>query len=282
MSSYRPVNSVVRALGLLEILNRQKFTSIDILHKVSDLPKPTIVRLMETLSSAGYVVKDTAGKGYRITSAVNALSCGYQGAPLVVEAARPWAQELTVELKWPVAIAVLDENAVLVSYSTCGESPMSPYQGILHRRMGLLSKALGRAYLAFCPLEERRLILDILTHAPHPDSHVEMDLPTIEAMLETVNRQGFAARGPSDSRTHSSSLAVPIFELASARVLGTIGITYYSSAMNWEQAVDRYVPSLLSASRGISESVAVLRRSPSISPDADTGSRVAPNRIAAE
>lgn len=260
MSSYRQVNSVLRALTLLEILNRQKFTSIDVLHKLSKLPKPTIIRLMETLSSAGYVAKDAAGKGYRITSAVAALSCGYQGAPLVVEAARPYAQDLTVQLKWPVAIAVLDESAALVAYTTSADSPMSPYQGLLHRRLGLLSRALGRAYLAFCPREERQLILDILQHNEHPDTNLDFSEMDINTMLEAIARQGFAVRRPGNGTAPSTSVAVPIFELDGERVLGTLGLTYYTSAVNWEKALSQYIPSLQSAAKGIGESVAVLQR----------------------
>ncbi len=260
MSSYRAVNSVIRALALLEILNRQKFTTIDVLHKMSGLPKPTIVRLMETLSAVGYVAKDAAGKGYRITSAVTALSCGYQGAPVVVEAGRPWAQDLTRQLKWPVAIAVLEESAALVSYTTSADSPVSPYQGLLHRRLGLLSKALGRAYLAFCPRAERNLILDILAHADHPDAQLDFSEIDIHTMLDAVARQGFAARGPKDERDVSSSLAVPVYQQGSDRVLCTLGITYYTSAVSWETAIKQYVPLLLSAAKGIGENVAVLQR----------------------
>lgn len=260
MTSYRTVNSVVRALGLLEILNRQKFTSIELLHSVSGLPKPTIVRFMETLSTAGYVTKDAAGKGYRITSAVTALSCGYQGAPLVVEAGRPWAQELTLKFKWPVALATLDENAMLVSYTTSADSPMSPYQGILHRRMGLLSKALGRAYLAFCPMDERRLILDMLESKPHPDSERLMSRDEIDAMLAETRGRGFALRVNSSGPTPSSSLAVPIFEDEQGRVLGTLCMTYYTSAISYQQAASRYLPTLRSAATGVSESVASFRR----------------------
>lgn len=259
MSSYRPVNAVVRALQLLEILNRQKFTTVEMLHQLSGLPKPTIVRFMETLSTAGYVCKDATGKGYRLTSAVTALSCGYQGAPLVVEAARPVAQELTHQLKWPIAIAVLEENAMLVSYSTSGESPMSPYQGILRRRMGLLTKALGRAYLAFCPLDERGLILQILARTSHPDSAVSMSSAEIETMLKEVRREGFAKRGPSGD-PKSSSLALPIFELDGERVLGTIGMTYYTSAVDEEEARKRYVPLLETAAKDVSRNVAALQR----------------------
>lgn len=260
MSPYRQVNSVIRALELLEILNRQKFTSIELLHKLSGLPKPTIIRLLSTLSNAGFVAKDGNGKGYRITSAVTALSCGYQGAPLVVEAARPWAQELTKRIRWPVAVAVLDENAALVSYTTSAESPMSPYQGILHRRFGLLSRALGRAYLAFCPMEERRLILEILKRTQHPDSGLEMTDEEIHSMLDAVARQGFAVRASAPEKAASASLAVPVFEEGSDRVLATIGITYYNSAVSGGYAVNEYVPLLRTAAANISESVAHLQR----------------------
>lgn len=262
MASYRTVNSVVRALKLLELLNRQKFSSIDVLHQLSGLPKPTIVRFMETLSAAGYVKKDAAGKGYRITSAVNALSCGYQGAPLVVEAAGPTAKELTAQTKWPIAVAVLEENAMLVSYSTSADSPMSPYQGILLRRMGLLSKALGRAYLAFCPREERELILDILESKPHPDAQIEMTRPEIEALLDETAQLGYATRRSYSEQTPSSSLALPIFEHNRSRVLGTLGLTYYTSAFTQEQAVERYLPMLQKAAVDVSDSVTALQHRP--------------------
>lgn len=260
MGSYRTVNSVVRALGLLEILNRQNHTSIDVLHQVSGLPKPTIVRFMQTLETAGYVTKTAAGKGYSITSAVTSLSSGYQGAPMVVEAARPWAQDLTLTTKWPVAIATMDENAMMVSYSTSAESPMSPYQGILHRRMGLLSKAMGQAYLAFCPREERKLILSMLASKPHPDSKLGYTSTHIENLVDTVRRQGYAARTTGQSTTPSSSLALCIYDPDGMRVLGTMTLTWYRSAVSIEQALERYLPKLRSACEGVTENVAALQR----------------------
>src|SRR5690606_25447673 len=145
MASYMPVNSVLRSLEVLRILNRQRVSSVDLIHQLTGLPKPTIVRLLETLIAAGYVSKEVRDKGYRVTSQVNALSCGFHGAPLAVEAGRPWAQELTRVHKWPAAIAVPDGNAVLVCDTTSGESPMAPYHGLIHKKLGLITKALGRA-----------------------------------------------------------------------------------------------------------------------------------------
>src|SRR5271163_1166856 len=108
------VQSVTRALDLLLALNRQKVASIKQLHDATGLPKPTIVRLLKTLTAQGYVVNDPRQGGYSVTSQVRALSCGFHGDPLVVEAGRAWAIDLTRQFKWPVAFAVLDQDAATV------------------------------------------------------------------------------------------------------------------------------------------------------------------------
>ena len=51
MTSGSPVESVRRALALLEELNRQRINSVQHLHEATALPKSTIVRLLETSSA---------------------------------------------------------------------------------------------------------------------------------------------------------------------------------------------------------------------------------------
>jgi IclR family transcriptional regulator, mhp operon transcriptional activator len=113
-----PVESVRRAFHLLHELNRQRVSSVRHLHRATGLPKPTIVRLLDTLIVLGYVVNDPRQGGYQVTSLVRSLSAGFHGDPLVVEAARPWAIAFTRKYQWPVAVAVLDRDAVAVRFST--------------------------------------------------------------------------------------------------------------------------------------------------------------------
>lgn len=255
MTSYEPVTSVMRSLELLAILNRQRVSTIEHMHRLTSLPKPTIVRLLETMMAAGYVVRDTRGKGYQVTSQVGELSCGFHGAPQVVEAGRPWAQELTRMFSWPAAIAVLDRNAMLVCYTTSGDSPIAPYHGLIHRHLGLITKALGLAYLAFCPAEERKLIYRLLATSPHPDED-QMGAPeAIDCIIKMTRQQQFAERQRAIKPEASSSVAVPIYEHDSDRVLGTIGLTYYASAVKRADILERYVPNLKNAAAGISENV---------------------------
>ena len=141
MSSGSPVESVRRAFALLEELNRQRINSVQHLHGATALPRSTIVRLLETLRLLGYVANDPRQGGYQVTSGVRALSSGFHGDPLVVEAARSWAIEFTRRHKLPIGVAVFDQDAMVVRFSTTRDSPMSPFHATVNMRLPLLTRA---------------------------------------------------------------------------------------------------------------------------------------------
>jgi IclR family mhp operon transcriptional activator len=55
-------------------------------------------------------------------------------------------------------------------------------------------------------------------------------------------------------RPESSTIAVPIFE--GSRVVATIGLTWFSSALDVKEAVTRFLPPLRQASADISRALA--------------------------
>jgi IclR family mhp operon transcriptional activator len=250
------VQSVTRALDLLQALNRQKVASIKQLHDTTGLPKPTIVRLLKTLTAKGYVANDPRQGGYSVTSLVRALSCGFHGDPLVVEAGRAWAIDLTRRFKWPAAIAVLDENAMTVRFSTIPESPISPFHGTVGLRLSLVSRSLGRAYLAFCPQAERNILLQMLSASKDPEDAAARRPAALLRGLQSVRNQGFAERDPNVEPKSSSTLGVPVMD--GDRVVATLGLTYFTSAMKRAQAIELYVPHLRSAADNITRSISRL------------------------
>ena len=68
---------VVRALEVLSLISRDRGSTIAELHHDTGLPKPTLVRLLETLAAAGYVAKDEGRREYRVTHLVERLSVGF-------------------------------------------------------------------------------------------------------------------------------------------------------------------------------------------------------------
>ena len=253
-----PVESVRRAIQLLHELNRQRVSSVRHLHHATGLPKPTIVRLLDTLIALGYVVNDRRQGGYQVTSLVRSLSAGYHGDPLVIEASRPWAIAFTRKFQWPVAIAVLDRDAVVVRFSTIPDSPVSPFHATVNKRLQLLSRALGRAYIAFCPPAERSLLLDMLASSDDREDEPARDRDAALSLLAAIKRAGFAERSAAVEPKSSSTLAVPV--VLGRQVLATVGVTYFTSAIPRTEAIARYVPALKEMARNIQASVVLLKQ----------------------
>jgi IclR family mhp operon transcriptional activator len=256
-----PVESVRRAIHILHELNRQRVSSVRQLHQATGLPKPTIVRLLDTFIALGYVVNDRRQGGYQVTSLVRSLSAGFHGDPLVVEAARPWAIAFTRKYEWPVAVAALDRNAVAVRFSTIPDSPVSPFHATINNRLQLMSRALGRAYIAFCPPSERDLLLRMLASSNEPEDQVARDRDTALTLLATIQRTGFAERSATVEPKSSSTIAVPV--MSGRKVLATVGVTFFTSAIPKAEAIARYVPPLKDMARNIQESIALLKHRPS-------------------
>ena len=251
------VEAAARTLQLLEELNRHRVAPLDTLHKATGLPKSTIVRLLKSLCAMGYVANDRRQGGYAVTSRVKSLSNGFHGDPLVVEAARPWAIAFTRQHQGPVAIAVRDGISVAVRFSTIPDSPVSPFHATLNIRLSLLGRALGRAYIAFCSTAERSELLDLLAQSQEPESAFARDRRRALAMLSAIRRQGYAERDPSVEPRSSATIAVPI--VADGRVLATVDMTYFKSAVSPRDIAGRYVPLMQALGANIARSVAALR-----------------------
>jgi IclR family mhp operon transcriptional activator len=269
MASFPPVRAVERAIELLQCLNRQPVSTLDLLHKQTGLPKPSLVRLLQTLVSRGLVNHAPQSGAYYLTSAVHTLSCGYHSEPRIIEASAPVADGFTAKFKWPVGIAVFDTDAVVVRYSTIAQSPLSLLHSSLNMRLSLTSRALGRAYLAFCPTDEQEAILGLLARSPDAEDKAAGDLTTVKAMLEETRRRGYALRNPA-VRPVSNTLAVPIFE--NGHVVASFGITWISSALPLKDAVAKLFPAVKIASEKIAARLAMLDSSSKL-PMAKAGRR---------
>lgn len=248
MASYPPVRAVERALELLQCLNHRPVSTLDELHRATGLPRPSLVRLLQTLIGKGLVKHAPQYGAYYVTSGVLALSCGYHSEPRIIEAAAPVADAVTGAMKWPVALAVFDGDAVIVRYSTISQSPLSLLHSSLNMRLSLVSRALGRAYLAFCPPDECCIIVQSLRQSTHPEDQPAHDAEPLEAMLAQTRAQGYALRSR-DVRPVSNTLAVPVFE--HGHVIAALGLTWFSSAMGPDAAVQAFLPRMQQAAREI-------------------------------
>jgi IclR family mhp operon transcriptional activator len=250
MSSSTPVRSVVRAIELLQALNRQPVSTIEWLHGQTRIPKPTIVRLLQTLEGLGLVRHAPQHGAYFLASGVRSLSAGYHSEPMVVEASAPVLDALTVRIKWPAAVAVLEDNAMVVRYSTIPLSPLALKHSTLNVRLSLVSRAIGRAYLAFCTPDVQDAILLALAQSQYPEDAAASDTAAMRRVLDDVRAAGYALRDPGIWPA-SNTLAVPVH--GEGGVMASIGVTFFSSALTPAAAVERFLPDMQEAARDIGE-----------------------------
>lgn len=247
MPSYPPIEAVVRGLRVLQAMNQRPVATVNWLHIQLGLPRPSIVRLLQTLEAEGYVMHAPQPGAYLLTSKVRQLSSGFHGEPRVVETVAPLLDALTEQIKWPAAIAVPEGDAVVVRYSTIPSSPLALLHSTMGMRLSLVSRALGRAYLAFCEPDVREALIALAAASQNEeDRPAREQRQTLDDTLELVRRQGYALRAPA-VRPVSRSLAVPIFD--GRRVVASAGITWFTSTMDTDEAVARYLPLLQELAR---------------------------------
>lgn len=242
------IQPVIRAFQVLEALNQQSPCSLALLHETTGLPKPTLVRLLDTLIASGYAQRLSRRTGYAVAERVLRLSGGFRYADKVVETARPFLSALTAQHKWPVAIATVDGDAMVVRASTRAESPLAIDPNYLNRRVPMLVSALGRAYFAFCPEDERAAILTLMRASKARRNALARDETALARLIAGIRARGYATTAPLPGDP-VTGLAVPIME--GGRVAAALTMRYFGSAMTEEDAVRRYLAAMQDAAKAI-------------------------------
>jgi len=237
------IEPVRRAFQVLEALNRRRSTTLGVLSAETGLPRPTVVRLLQTLIALGYASRVSRAAGYRLTDHVLSLAGGVRFIDRLVDAAIPHMSAFTARHGWPLYLATPSAGGMTIRHSTAPESPMSFETAGYNRKSPLLVGALGRTWLAFCSESERRAALRGLgtRHSP-----------ALAATLERIRRDGFAfTRPPRPTRIHG--FAVPI--LAPNGALGSISIRFPRSAMSEDAVAERFTRPMQALARALAADV---------------------------
>jgi IclR family mhp operon transcriptional activator len=238
------VRSVGRALSIVEILNERPATSLEALHQATGVPKSTLIRLLETLIEAGYVLRLSRKEGYAVTESVLRLSAGVRRRDALVDIARPPMEAFTREHKWQISLATYETDSMLVRATTRDISPFSRDENYLNRRCSVLLSVVGRAYFAFCPPAEREFMLEIFRTAGTVDAEVAQCAARVEAIVAKVCRNRYAVDRPGRLGRYRS-FAVPIAAPGSGEeILGAMVLFWYGSVMSEKQVVSRYLDGL--------------------------------------
>lgn len=212
----------------MEALSQRPRGTVSTLAEETRLPRPTVVRLLKTLVELGYATRISREAGYRLTDKVLGLAQGIRFVDHLIDVAAPHMSRFTRRYGWPLYLGTISDRAMTIRHSTAAESPMSFERTALQRRSPILSSALGRAWLAFCPAEERRSVLRTLNVKPDAK---------LAAAFAKIRNDGYAFTVlPRSGKLQGIGVAIRDGE----RVMGCLSMRFIRSAMSEEEAGRRY------------------------------------------
>lgn len=243
-----PMRGVMRTLQVLRALNVRNGATVVELSRDTGISRGALYRVLETLREMGYVALDLSGRHYCLTMLVRGLADGFTDEDWITEVARPALRNLQKQVLFPADLATFMDNSIWVRETTRQMSPMTIDRGVVGIRLPMLRSAAGRAYLAFCPEDERRQILANIAKARDAGHELVGDPGQLDRSLDHIRTLGYGARY-GEPPLESGAIAVPI--RLRERVLGCVVVTFIRRAMSMEEAAERYISAMQATATAI-------------------------------
>ena len=242
MHKVRISTTTIKALSILEKLNALGEARNSEIADALELPRPTCYRLLQTLCEAGMVLNDANTHVYRPSERVLALSCGFEQETWVSVCARPHMKELGTDLLWPIAIATLSGPSMVLRETTDPDSPLAERRYLAGRRVGLLSTATGRVYLAYCSAEQRDILIQVLQKSRKPEDFAARNPAALGRRFRKIRQLGFDTSRLQRQSITWGAMAVPVF--ARGQILASLSVRYIRRAVTRATEQEKLLPRL--------------------------------------
>lgn len=237
----RPIRSVVRALHVLQAINRHDALTMTQISRAVKLPYPTICRIVYTLLSEGVIERENSRKYYRATALSQSLSCGYQARTRIVSIARSHIENLTKETGWPVSLASRVGPVMVIQDSTHSLTTLTFSDYHPGYSLPILASASGLAYLAFTDEHERKEIMDQIMRNSLDETETPKPSAKHDSVFDIIKEDGYASfiKNPhTKDPGKTSSIAVPLYH--KEKVVGAMALIFFSTSLKISEAFEKY------------------------------------------
>ena len=258
MPSTTVIKSLERGLTVLQALQMQPDSSLHELYIITRISKPSLLRILYTLSRSGVVTRRLADGRYRIGSNLSHPPSRREHRDRIAEAAAPILVRLCQRVSWPSDLMVPAGDHMEIRETSRTRSPILLQQERIGLPVDWLLTAVGRAYLAFCPAKERHRVINMLRSSSRLEDRLARAPERLNAILAETRARGYGTRDASytggyyGGPPHADGLlaiAVPLRD--GARVLGAVNMLWMHHAHTVEAVAARYLPDLQAAAAEI-------------------------------
>lgn len=261
-SSVKSIRALSRGVQVLKLLQNSGGMSLNDLHRVTGLPKATILRILVTLESEGMIWQRIVDNAYLASHMLQKSLSRTEEEARLAELASPLLDRLTQSIRWPSILAVPRLTHMEVIEATAPRSYFHHIElGPVGFQVNMLLSATGRAYLAFCPEEERDAMLDRLRHSQRSGDKMARDSKWVGEIISVTRQRGYAVRDPRFggnfdlTRRHyddgRDSLAVPVFN--GRKVAACVNLTWIRRVTTRAEIVENYLGQIREVSRELGQ-----------------------------
>jgi len=234
-----PVQSVDRAVAILEILARDGEAGVTEVARELDVHKSTASRLLAALDRRELVSQDTARGKFRLGVGIVRLAGAASRKLDVMQESRPVCRALAQEVGETVNLAILSGRDALYLDQVAGPAALSPHNWA-GQRIPLHATSDGKVLLAYLP--EAELNACLAPPLARFTEHTMAALDEFPRLLAEVRRRGFAT-AVDELEAGLTAIAAPVRN-AEGKVIASVS----ASGPSFRIPADR-IPALAGAVR---------------------------------
>lgn len=257
MAEVKTIRALARGLEVLEYLSMNHSATLNEFHQETGLPKATLLRILLTLEDNGWIYRSLGDGHYRLSTKGPMMNPISSAENALIEHAAPVLLGLCHRVGWPSDLAIRNGAKMRIIDSTRRKSPLSVNKDVVGFCPHMLRSALGRAYLAFCPRDERQQILNMLKASKESFDLVSQDDVWVDHLLDDSRSRGYAVREAGywghivDYPSNVDAIALPV--LVREQVICCLSIAWNTGAVTKQQVDEELFPALASATQEFSD-----------------------------
>lgn len=220
VKSHNHIQSVDRALSIMEYLAQHGESSVTEIADSLQVHKSTVFRLLATLEQRGFVSQEADRGKYRLGLGLVHLAGTVTADLELIRLARPICEKLCESTQETVNIGVIEQDSILNIDQVIGTANVVTYNW-LGQRNPINCTSTGKVLLAFLAEHEQRQMLANGLSKCTENSHI--DHQEFLSELATIRERGYAYT-LEELELGLNAVAAPIFE-HSGRAIAAIAIS---------------------------------------------------------
>ncbi len=223
------VPALARGLEILTYFNKeQRVLSGAKLSKMTDLPRASVFRMLQTLEQAGYIERvgqEGTHPSYRLGVAVLRLGFEYLSSQELTEQGRPVLESLSDACGYSTHLVVRDEREVVIVAKALGRK--ATFHSIqVGARLPAHATVLGRVLMGGMSLEQLQALYKD-REMPLFTKNTPRTPEALKALVDEVQAQGYGV-SQGGFEAGISTVAAPVFN-ESRQIVAAMSISVLSS-----------------------------------------------------